>query len=95
VEFDEFFRLDESRDCGTGATGVVVDAALVGGKPEIGLEADVGGGVFRAVRFCAGHNEKCRCVQTFLHAKCLAPSNSVLRADINPIGIVRKQIRAQ
>ena len=36
---------------------VHVVAQLVGRQPELGLEAEIGGGIFGAVRFGAGHGD--------------------------------------
>ena len=52
----DVFEEDEAEDDVLIFRRVHVVAELVGGEPELGLEADGGGGVFRAVGFCAGHN---------------------------------------
>jgi hypothetical protein len=45
---------------------VHVVAELVGGKPQFGFKAEIGGGVFRLTGFCAGHDE--------IQLVCLQPS---------------------
>jgi hypothetical protein len=37
-------------------------------EPKLLFKTEVGGGIFRVGGFRAGHDEKYRCVQTFLHA---------------------------
>ena len=54
----DVFEEDEAEDDVLVFRRVHVVAQLVGGEPELGLEAGIGGGVFRSVEFGAGHLKK-------------------------------------